>query len=264
MPDASRILARASHAGVPSQVAVVLAALATWQVVSVTEVNSNTLPSVTEVAAASFALLSDASTWVAVRDTYVALAASIGLAFVIAVPLGVLIGRVRFAYRSTRFLVDFLRTVPGLALLPLASLLFGTSLSTQLMIVVPTCIWPLLLQTCYGARDIDPLLMDVSKMYRFSRRATSCWVVLASCAEYLATGLRLAIIMGFIATVGTELVAGTPGIGLSLANAQAVGATLDVYAYTLIIALMGFITTILVVMAERAVIPWRVSARGAS
>jgi ABC-type nitrate/sulfonate/bicarbonate transport system permease component len=70
-------------------------------------------------------------------------------------------------------------------------------------------------------------------------------VVLASCAEYLATGLRLAIVMGFIATVGTELVAGTPGIGLSLANAQAVGAELEVYAYTLLIAVMGFFTTIL-------------------
>lgn len=264
MAELSRMLTRASRAGVPSQAAVVLVALAMWQVVSATGINSNTLPSFTEVGSASLRLLSDGATWVAVRDTYVALAASIGLAFVIAVPLGVLIGRVQFAYRSTRFLVDFLRTVPGLALLPLASLLFGTSLSTQLMIVVPTCVWPLLLQTCYGARDIDPLLMDVSRMYRLSRPATTCWVVLASCAEYLATGLRLAIIMGFIATVGTELVAGTPGIGLSLANAQAVGATLDVYAYTLIIALMGFATTMLVVAVERAAIPWRVSARGAA
>lgn len=264
MSETPRLLTQASRAGVPAQAAVVLATLASWQVVSVTEINANTLPSVNELVSAAFDILTRGETWVAIRDSYVALAASLGLAFVIAVPLGILIGRVGFAYRSSRFLVDFLRTVPGLALLPLASLLFGTSLSTQLMIVVPTCVWPLLLQTSYGARDIDPLLMDVARMYQLSRHATIGRVILSSSVEYLATGLRLAIIMGFIATVGTELVAGTPGIGLSLANAQATGASLDVYAYTLIIALMGFATTVVVVAAERAFIPWRVSAREAA
>lgn len=247
--------------GVPQQSVVVAGVLLAWQLVSVTEVNANTLPTLGEFAVTLVDLLGRGETWIAIRDTYSGVVVSIALALLIAVPLGVLIGRSTFAYRSSRFLVDFLRTVPGLALIPLASLLFGTSLPTELLIVVPTCVWPILLQMSYGARDLDPLLLDVSRMYGLSRRTVFGRVVLASCAEYLATGLRLAIVMGFIATVGTELVAGTPGIGLSLANAQAVGADLEVYAYTLLIALMGFLTTILVVIAERAAIPWRVSAR---
>ncbi|WP_051792631.1 ABC transporter permease [Amycolatopsis jejuensis] len=245
----------------PGQLAVVGAVLLLWQILSMTGAGGNTLPGVGQVAGELLGLLGDPSTWGAIGDTFSGELASLAMAIVIAVPLGIGIGRSDFWYRSTRLLVDFKRSVPGLALLPLASLLFGTRLPTELLIVVPTCVFPILLQMVYGARDIDPLLMDMARMYRLGRITRFVRITLASCASYLATGLRLAIIMGFIATVGTELVAGTPGIGFSLANAQAVGATLQVYAYTVLISLMGFALTMVLTTVERLLIPWRVSGR---
>lgn len=243
------------------RLAVVAAALATWELVSRTDVNSNTLPTVGEVFGQLLSLLGDPSVWGEIGDTFSGWGISLGIAIVLAVPLGVLLGRSVTAYRSARFVVDFLRTVPGLAVIPLAVLLFGTSLPTELVIVVPTCLWPLLLQTLYGARDVDVVLFDVGKSYGFSRRKVFNRIIIPSCAGYTATGLRLAAIMGLIATIGTELIAGTPGLGFALASAQAVGDDLSVYAYTVLISLVGFSVTMILTRLEREAIPWRASSR---
>ena len=62
-----------------------------------------------------------------------------------------------YLYRAFRPAIEFLRPVPSVALIPLAILIYGTGLQSKVFLVAFACVWPLLIQTIYGARDLDPI-----------------------------------------------------------------------------------------------------------
>src|SRR5690606_17859119 len=107
--------------------------------------------------------VSDGSVASAVGET--ALAWSLGLAvgIVVAVPAGLLIGPSRIASRSTAVMVEFFKTVPIVAVLPLAILVLGSTLVMKVVLIAFGVVWPLLVQTTYGVRSLDPIVMDVSR-----------------------------------------------------------------------------------------------------
>ncbi|MDI6028068.1 ABC transporter permease subunit [Corticibacterium sp. UT-5YL-CI-8] len=191
-------------------------------------------------------------------------AISLAIATVVAIPFGVLVGSSDFAYRSTRLIVDALRSVPPLGLIPLALLLFGARRYTELMVTVPTMLWPIMLQVAYGIRDIDPMTLETSRSMRLSRRVLYTQVIFPAILPYLMTGLRLASIMGLLLCIGVEVLTLVPGVGSAIAIAQSVGAVLDVYAYTLVAIGLGVAMTALAYAVERAVVPWKASSRRAS
>ncbi|MGK9166669.1 ABC transporter permease subunit [Inquilinus limosus] len=197
-----------------------------------------------------------------IGETLAGWAASLGLSIVIALPIGVLIGSSDFAYRSSRLLIDALRSVPPLGLIPLALLLFGARRYTELMVTVPTMVWPIMLQVSYGIRDIDPMVLETSRSLRLSSATKVHSVILPAILPYLITGLRLASIMGLLLCIGVEVLTLVPGVGSAIAVAQSVGAVLDVYAYTLTAISLGVAMTVVTYLVETAVVPWKPASRG--
>lgn len=261
-PSAARPTRRTVPAPV-SQVAAVAAILAVWSWLAATDqVSDSALAGSVESFARLAEVLGTSESWAAIGQTLTAWSISLAVALAVAVPLGLLLGRSRLAYRSSRFTIDFLRTIPALGLIPLAALVYGASREAVLIIVIPACIWPLLLQTIYGVRDTDPLAIETAHSYGLGRRSILGRVVLPSAMPYIATGVRLSAIIAMLLVISVELLVLVPGVGSLIAVAQRNGETVDVYAYTLLAGFLGLAVVLLFTALERRVIAWHPSVRG--
>ncbi|WP_433555234.1 ABC transporter permease [Pseudonocardia xinjiangensis] len=183
-------------------------------------------------------------------------------ATVVAVPLGVLIGSLELAHRLTRFMLEFLRPIPPVALIPAAVLIFGSNLDMKVFLIAFGTFWPVLLQTVYGVHDVDPTARDTARSYGLAPRAVLLRVTLPSALPYIATGLRIASAIGLILAVTSEIVVGVPGIGVRITDAQSAGgAEALMYAWILAAGLLGWVLNGALQMAERRLLHWHPSFR---
>jgi ABC-type nitrate/sulfonate/bicarbonate transport system permease component len=264
-PAASAARVRATVPTPVTQALVLVGLVVVWQLVdAVGVVSAQALSGPVEVTRALAGLLSSSAVWTEIGQTLTGWSIGLGVATAVAVPLGMLLGASSPAYRSSRFVIDFLRTIPALGIIPLASLLYGSTRSTELLIVIPACLWPLLLQTIYGVRDVDPVALESARSFRLGRRRTLTRVVLPSATPFIATGLRIAAVIGMLLAISVELLVRVPGVGNGLARAQGNAATDDVYAYTVIAGLMGLVVVLVFARVERTLIHWHPSQRSTS
>ncbi len=198
--------------------------------------------------------------WVGTAETLVQIAASTALCLAIAVPLGLLIGRLPVLDRYTRSSVDFLRAVPGLALVPLFVLVIGAKPEMVIALAAFVAIWPLLTQTIDGARGVEPLALEMARTFRLGRARTFTAVVLPSAAPYVVTGLRITLNVALLVAVGAQLLVGAPGIGQQMATANANGDGVAIYAFSIWAGLLGVALNLLLRWAEDRALAWHKAA----
>ena len=222
---------------------------------------ADTIPGPVPVAARVLDMATTATFWTDIASTMTGWALGLLYSTIIAVPSGILLGTSDFAYRSCRFVIEFLRSIPTLGIIPLVALIYGTTRQTELTVVVAACVWPILLQTMYGVRDVDGAALEAARSYRLSRFQVIRFVIVASATPFVATGFRIAAVMAMLLAIGIELLAAVPGIGKTLAQAQTNAQMVDVFALTLVTALMGVAVLYLFAAAERRLCRWHPSQR---
>ncbi len=244
------------------QVLVVVAVIGLWELAYVGKISDPTaLPSPGSVGKELWGLLSTSAYWSSVLHTLTTWAMGLAIALIIAVPIGILIGASSGAYRASRATIDFARTLPPVALVPVVALLYGAKPLTALILVVFATTWPMLLQTMYGIRQVDPVARDTARTYRLGTARTIAFVWMPSALPFIATGLRIASTMCLFLAVGAELIAGPPGLGQSIAIDQASDQVIPMYAYIFTAACLGIVLTFLIVRVERRVLRWHSSYR---
>ena len=201
--------------------------------------------------------------WSDVMSTLEGWAVGLALAAAIAVPAGVLIGSSLPAYRAVRVLIEFLRPIPSVALIPLAVLVYGTGFKTKLFLVVFASFWPLLFQAIYGVQDVDPVAEDTARAFGFGRWRRLYLVTLPSAAPYIATGLRISSAVALILAVTAELVVGAPGIGKMISAAQSGGDYALMYGLIMVAGLLGLVLNSAFTSLEARVLRWHPSQREA-
>jgi ABC-type nitrate/sulfonate/bicarbonate transport system permease component len=199
--------------------------------------------------------------WESVLRTLEGWALGLGLATVLAVPLGIAIGSSSSAYRSVRFIVDFVRPIPSIALLPLFILLFGIGMSLKTYLVALGCFFPLFFQTMYGVQDVDPVARDTARAYGLKRGMRFFYISLPGATPYIATGLRIAAVLALLTSVGSELIVGLPGLGFRIFKAQYAGQTSTMYALITTSGLIGLLITFCFNRLERVTLKWHPSQR---
>ncbi|MET9873743.1 ABC transporter permease [Actinacidiphila glaucinigra] len=200
--------------------------------------------------------------WSALGDTMSAWALGLAIAFVLAVALGTLIDAVPGARAATASTVEFLRPIPSVALIPLATLLFGADLGSSLLLIVYAAFWQVLIQVLYGVADVDPVARETARSYRLGHWTTLRRLVWPTALPYVMTGLRLAASVAFILAVTAELVIGSPGLGLRIQLAQSGGAVATVYALITLAGIIGVVVNLAVRSLERRLLAWHPSVRG--
>jgi ABC-type nitrate/sulfonate/bicarbonate transport system permease component len=219
-------------------------------------------PGVGEIATALRDSLDDGTLSAAVEDTLTAWAIGMAITIGIAVPVGALLGLSRAADAALRVVVDFLRPVPAVALIPVAVLIFGIELKMQLALIVFACVWPLLLNVRYGVQSVDPLLLDTGRVSGLSRLALVRRVVLPSALPAIFTGVRIAATLALVLAISAGIVAGSPGLGKLIVDAdQAANIPLS-YAGVVMSGIFGVILNLALAGVDRLVLPWTVAARG--
>ncbi|WP_449390838.1 ABC transporter permease [Eoetvoesiella caeni] len=165
-------------------------------------------------------------------------------------------------FRSMRLIVEVLRPIPAVALIPLAVLLFGIDGTTKVVLVAYSVFWPMLFQIMYGIRDVDAVARDTVRSYRLSPWNKVRYLLLPSATPYFMTGLRISASIALIVSVATELVISAPGFGAAINVAQAGGAHAEEYGYIVATGLLGWLLSVTFRRMERHVLRWHQSQRG--
>jgi ABC-type nitrate/sulfonate/bicarbonate transport system permease component len=246
------------------QVACVAAAIAVWQALVTTGVlASSAVARPSAIAGWLWPQLSTSQFWSTVWATMRAWGIGLLISVGIAVPVGLILGASDRAYRMSRFTIDFLRTIPPVALVPLALLLYGATQTMSLVLIVFGSAWPVLLQSMYGVHQVDPAARDVARAYRLRRRDVILSVVLPSAAPLIATGIRIAATMSLLLAIGAELIGGAPGVGHSIAMAEINGDVPQMYGFVVVSATLGVLLNVAILRLERRALVWHPAHRAA-
>jgi NitT/TauT family transport system permease protein len=188
-------------------------------------------------------------------------AAGLAVAVAVAVPCGLVLGSVPGVRSATRAVVEFLRPVPPVALIPLAVLVLGPGLRMNLTLAGYAATWPVLLNTIRGLDDVDPLATETLRVFGFGRLEVVWRVCLPAAAPFIVTGIRLASSAAIIVSIGTGVVTGRvdgSGIGAFIADASAGGGnTAVVLAAALWAGVLGLALHALLGWAGRRALPWQ-------
>jgi len=240
------------------------AALGLWQGLSASGLlTPDQFPSMTTTVAALGHQLGAATLWSAVGDTAAGWALGMLLGCVSAIVIGSVLGLNRFAYRSAIPVIEFFKTVPVIAVLPIALLLFGATLKMKFVLVAFGVFWPLVIQVIYGVRSIDPTVRDTATVLQVRRLRRFFVVTMPSAAPFIATGLRVSAAVALILDIIAELIGGSAGVGQRILDAENSGPSAYpvMYAYILVAGLLGVLFAGLFALLERRVLHWHESQR---
>ena len=252
---------RATSAWGPPIVAVA-SALALWELlVRSGAVSDTSFPPMSETVAELVGLLGEGDFWTAVLNTLQGWALGLGIAILLAVPTGIVVGSSRLLYRALRVPIEFLRPIPSVALIPLAVLVYGTGLESKVFLAVFASFWPLFVQTLYGVQDVDPVLTDTARSFGLGRFERLWRIRLPAAVPYIVTGVRISSAVALILAVTAEIVIGSAGLGRSISVAQAGGAVELMYALIIATGLLGWAMNAVFTRAERRVLHWHPSQR---
>jgi ABC-type nitrate/sulfonate/bicarbonate transport system permease component len=233
-------------------------------VVRVGIIPSRYFPPMTTTFATLFKQLGEGSFWKAVLQTLEGWALGLGIAAVVAIPLGMLIGSNMYVYRGLRPIIEFLRPIPSVALIPLAILIYGTGMQSKVFLAAFASTWPLLIQAIYGVRDLDPVQRETAQSFRIPLKDRLLKVSLPGAIPYIATGLRISSATALVLVVTAELVIGAPGLGRAINTARAGGVPDLMYALTIATGLLGWGLNVLLSAVERRALHWHPSHREAT
>ncbi len=225
-------------------------------------VDEAALPPTSAILRALVDVLGTASFWTALGETMRAWAIGLTIASVAAIAVGLLLGSVPALRAATASTVEFLRPIPSVALIPLAVLLYGTSIEATLLLVVYACFWQVLVQVVSGVADVDPVAADTARSYGLGPWARVRWVTWPTALPYVMTGLRLAASVALVLAITVELITGAPGLGSEIALAQSGGAVALTYALVVVTGLVGVLINLLARAVERRALSWHPSVRG--
>lgn len=144
----------------------------------------------------------------------------IGLAFVVAVPAGLLIGHYPALDRLTDWSIQTFRSVPPISLIPMAMLFFGIGDTPAIVLIFLSGLWPLLLNTIFGVRGIERTLLKVATAAGASEALILRDIIWPAALPNIFTGLRLAVGGGWLTVVTAEMIAVKSGLGYMTLNAQ--------------------------------------------
>jgi ABC-type nitrate/sulfonate/bicarbonate transport system permease component len=178
-----------------------------------------------------------------------------------AVVLGTAVGMVPFLRRATHTMVEFLRPIPSVALIPLAVLMFGLQMRAALVIIVYAAFWQVFVQVIYGVADIDTVARDTARSFGLTRRERLRYLVLPTALPYLMTGLRLAASVALILAITAEMVIGNPGLGRMIELSRSAGDAAGLYGLVVVTGLLGLGVNIVFRFIERRSLTWHQSVR---
>ena len=176
-----------------------------------------------------------------------------GLAAIAGIAIGAVIGQSIWAMRGLDPLFQVLRTVPPLAWLPIALAAFRDSQPSAIFVIFITAVWPIVINTAVGIRNIPDDYRNVAKVLQLNPLEFFSKIMLPAAAPYIFTGLRIGIGLAWLAIVAAEMLTGGVGIGFFIWDAWNSSRLPDIVVALIYIGLVGFVLDRLVALVATIV-----------
>ncbi len=193
-----------------------------------------------------------------VGDTLWATAVGFGIAFLIAIPAGLVLGMSQRVYMLTSTVVELLRPLPPIAFVPLMVLVVGQDLRMKAVIVILGCIWPLLTNTIHGVHGANVTAVETGRSFGWGRLQVARRIIWPSAVPSIITGVRITISIALILCIGAEYIGGSStGIGSWLLQQSMLPQGMEaVCAGVVITGLLGLVVNGIVNVAEVKFAKW--------
>ena len=217
------------------------------------------LPYPTAVVKAGAAMIASGELLGALASSLQTVVIGFCIAATVGIVLGLLIGRYRVVDAATDWLVNALYATPLVAVIPLVILWFGLGDLSKLFIVTILSVFPVLINTAAGVRNVPQTLIDVSTAFAANERQVFVKIILPSAVAYMMTGLRLAIGRAIIGMVVAEFFTAITGLGALIVKYGNRYDTASMFVPILVLMVLGILLTSLVRRAEEYFAPWRMA-----
>ena len=175
------------------------------------------------------------------------------MAAIVGVAIGALIGQSVWAMRGLDPIFQILRTVPPLAWLPLSLAAFQDSKPSAIFVIFITSIWPVIINTAVGVRNIPEDYRNVARVLRLNQLEFFLRIMLPAAAPYIFTGLRIGVGLSWLAIVAAEMLTGGVGIGFFIWDAWNSSRLSDIIVALVYIGVTGFVLDKLVAFLGRVI-----------
>ncbi|MCV7196756.1 ABC transporter permease [Mycobacterium angelicum] len=242
------------------RLASVAAAIGLWQLLTVAKVRFwlrfDTLPTVTEIVHALTRQLSKFEYWLDLAQSLLRILTGFGLAAVVGVATGVLLGRSRWFADVFGPLTELARPIPAIAVVPVAILLFPTDEAGIVFITFLAAYFPIMVSTRHAVRALPTIWEDSVRTLGGSRWNVLSQVVLPGILPGVFGGLSVGMGVAWICVISAEMISGRLGVGYRTWQAYTVLAYPQVFVGIITIGVLGFATSASVELAGRRVTGW--------
>jgi NitT/TauT family transport system permease protein len=253
-PPAWKILDRAAL-----QVLSVVVFLGIWQIAG-SHVNPILLATPTKVWSAFVSLSENGTLGPAFLRAMEVLGMGFGIAAVVGIAVGILMGRSSVARRLLNPYVSFFQATPLIALTPLVVIWTGIGIEAEVLITVLLAVWSIIINTAEGVRNTPRTLLDMAQVYRASELSVVRNVAVPNAVPYIFAGLRIALAKALIGVIIGEMDISLKGLGGLIQNAGDAFQTANLLAAIICSSLVGVIGTIVLEVLRRRIAPWAVSS----
>lgn len=241
---------------------VIVVLLAIWEVTPrLGIINITFFPPISQVLATWWQLLLSGDL---LDHTAASLSRSIGgfaLAIVVSIPLGLAIGWWKPVAEYLNPFLELMRNTAALAILPVFILLLGLGETSKVAIVFYACIFPLLLNTISGVKNVDPLLIKSARSMGLTAVSLFRKVIVPASIPTIFVGIRQAGASSILVLVAAEMVGATSGLGYLIQYAQFSFLITEMYAGIITISVIGLIVNYVLVSLEKRLTRWKQNAR---
>lgn len=215
----------------------------------------------TAIASAFWVLLASGELLTGILRSLVSFLAGMTISIAGGIVLGVLVGKVWWAEYVLDPFINALYAIPRIALVPLIILWFGLELAGKIVIVVSIAIFPVLINTYAGVKDVSAELLDIGRVYAASESQIFYKIVLPAAVPFIMAGVRLSVGVGIIGMIVAEFFTAVDGLGGMILLYSNQFATAKVFVPIIVLGIMGIVLTQGVMWLERRLTPWKATAR---
>ena len=176
-----------------------------------------------------------------------------GLAALLAIPLGFLIGMSPMLYRALDPFIQVLKPISPLAWMPLALYTIKDSSISGIFVIFICSVWPMLINTAFGVAGVRREWLNVAKTLEVSRLRLAFEVILPAAAPTILTGMRISMGIAWLVIVAAEMLVGGTGIGYFVWNEWNNLSLTNVIFAILMIGIVGMLLDLLFARAQKAI-----------
>ncbi len=238
------------------QIITALVVVGGWELAAM---NANPLlvPRPSSISVAGWEMLLSGELLKSFHESFTSFGTGFLISFVVGIAIGVLMGVSKVVEKILDPYVNALYAMPIIALIPFIMLWVGIGFEAKVIIVVLFAIFPIIISTMAGVKNVDNHYIDIGVAFNASRYSIFSKIVVPSALPFVASGIRLAVGRGIIAMVVAEFLTAIAGLGGLIINYSNSFQTSKAFVPVIVLGLMGIVLTYLVQLTEYKLEAWK-------